>query len=150
MLASLAPQNAPDVDILVINLESKIVATLQVKTRISGVGWTMSQKHESIVDPRLLYAFVDIAPQEPVVYVIPSHVVADVLTKSHRAWHSTPGRNGQPHGDTAMRKLQGHYRDRWPGYSEDWLEEYRERWDLIRQAEGRDIRDRPAPTGHGP
>lgn len=134
MLASLAPRNAPGVDVLVINLERGIVATIQVKTRTAGQGWRMHKKHEQIEDARLFYAFVDIEPDEPVVFIVPSAVVANVCAKSHQAWLVAPGRNGQPHNDTDMRMIARKYRDSWPGYVEGWLDQYQERWDLIHQA----------------
>jgi len=137
MLASLAPRNAPDVDVLVINLDRGIVAAIQVKTRTVGEGWRMHKKHETIADPRLFYAFVDMEAMEPVVYIIPSGKVADLVAKSHHAWLASPGRGGRPHVDNPMRKLQDRYRHRWPGYTEGWLDEYRERWDLLRNLDGR-------------
>jgi hypothetical protein len=39
----------------------------------------MSVKHERLRDPGLVYAFVDMEPEPPVVYVVPSEVVAEVV-----------------------------------------------------------------------
>jgi len=134
MLASLAPPGSPTVDVLVMNPDETVIATLQVKTRTYGSGWAMNEKHEHFVQPRCFYALVDLEATPSVVYIVPSSVVADVLTKSHRAWLEAPGRQGQPHRDNKMRRIQAAYPHPWPGYQEGWLDEYRERWDLLNEA----------------
>lgn len=97
MLASLAPPGAPTVDVLVLSPDETVIASVQVKTRTYGrdKGWMMGQKHEAIVQPRCFYAFVDLEPDTPVSYIVPSCVVADVLAKSHVSWLATPGRGGK-------------------------------------------------------
>ena len=143
LLASLSPQNSPTVDILAFDPDETVVATLQVKTRTKGSdrGWHMHEKHEEVVKPRLFYAFVDLEdslgqenPGHPDTYVVPSGVVADVLSLSHRVWLETPGRGGRPHRDHPMRRLLPTYSPSPPGYPPGWLEQYRERWDLLTEA----------------
>jgi hypothetical protein len=136
MLASLAPPGAPTVDVLVLATDETVIASLQVKTRTYGAdnGWHMSIKHESISEPRLFYAFVDLEPELPVTYIVPSNVVADVIKKSHQAWLAAPGARGQQHNDTKFRKIRPAYPNEFPGYAKDWLDEWRERWDLLRSA----------------
>ena len=136
MLASLAPPGSPTVDVLVLTADQSVVASLQVKTRTYGTdkGWHMSVKHESICAPRLFYAFVDLEPQPPVTYIVPSSVVANVIKKSYAAWLAAPGARGQPHNDTKFRRIQPVYKDEFPGYTADWLNEWRERWDLLMAA----------------
>jgi hypothetical protein len=138
LLASLAPRGAPTVDILVLSPDETVVATLQVKTRTYGPdgGWHMHQKHESIAQPRCFYAFVDFEPQPPVTYIVPSKVVADVLAKSHQAWLATPGKKGRIRKDGEMRRVRPRYLDPVPGYPDAWLDQYRERWDLLGKATG--------------
>jgi hypothetical protein len=133
MLASLAPPRTPTIDILVLDPNETVIATLQVKTTTVGVahGWPMNVKHETFVRPRCFYAFVDLKPETPVVYIVPSKVVAEVVRQSHKAWLTAPGRRGQPHKDNPVRRLGSGYADL-PGYEEGWLEAYRERWDLLR------------------
>lgn len=142
LLASLSPQNSPTVDILVLNPDETVIASLQVKTRTRGSdrGWHMHEKHESIVQPRLFYALVDLedsldteTPEHPVTYVVPGQVVAEVVSLSHRGWLATPGRGNRPRKDNVMRRLLPSYRWDVPGYPDGWLEQYRERWDLLRE-----------------
>jgi hypothetical protein len=139
ILASLAPPGFPAVDVLVLAPDQSVIASIQVKTRTYGrdKGWHMSAKHEEIVEPRLFYAFVDVEPELPVTYIVPSAVVAEIVTLSHRAWLSTPGARGQQRNDTKMRRIQPTYPDEFPGYSPTWMDEWRERWDLLRaEADG--------------
>ena len=133
ILASLAPPGSPTVDVLVLAPDQTVVASLQVKTRTYGrdKGWHMSIKHETIIEPRLFYAFVDVEPELPVTYIVPSAVVADVVQKSHQAWLTTPGARGQQRNDNKMRRIIPVYPDAWPGYVDNWLDEWRERWDLL-------------------
>jgi len=133
MLASLAPPRSPTVDVLVLSPDESVVALLQVKTRTYGKdkGWHMSIKHETIVEPRLFYAFVDLEPAAAVTYIVPSAVVADVLKRSHIAWLTTPGAKGQQRNDNDMRRIKPTYPDPWDGYMPNWLDGWRERWDLL-------------------
>jgi hypothetical protein len=92
----------------------------------------MRKKHESIVQRRYFYALVDLEPDSPVVYIVPSAVVADVIAKNHRAWLNAPGRGGRPHKDNEMRRVAPDYGDlEVPGYPAGWLDQYRERWELL-------------------
>jgi hypothetical protein len=123
MLASLAPPGTPTVDILALDFNETVIATLQVKTRMAGArpGWVMGVKHETVARPRCFYAFVDLEPELPVVYIVPSTVVAEVVTKSHKEWLAAPGIKGQPHKDNPVRHIA----------SGEWLDEYQERWDQL-------------------
>ena len=136
MLASLAPPGSPTVDVLVLTPDQSVVASLQVKTRTYGTdkGWHMSVKHESISEPRLLYAFVDLEPQPPVTYIVPSSVVADVIKKSYAAWLAAPGPVASRTTTRSSRRIQPVYKDKFPGYTANWLNEWRERWDLLAAA----------------
>ena len=135
ILAAQSPSGAWAVDIIVFDPRMSVGSMLQVKTRTYGAdgGWHMSEKHEreEFVHQRLFYAFVDFEPESPVVYVVPSAVVADVLAKSHGAWLATPGRGGRSHRDTKMRRVIPAYGFPVPGYEPGWLDGYRERWDLL-------------------
>jgi len=124
--------------VLVLAPDESVIATLQVRTRTFGrdKGWHMSVKHESIVEPRCFYAFVDLEPAVPVTYIVPSEVVADVLRRSHQAWLTAPGARGQQRRDTTMRRIVPAYGFEFADYPPGWLEQYRERWDLLRAAVG--------------
>ena len=134
MLAAAAPPGVPDIDLLVLSIDGQTTrATVQVKTRTNGSdgGWHMKVKHERIVSSRLFYAFVDFEPSVPVVYVIPSRKVADVLRTQHTAWLLAPGRGGRAHNDHDMRRLRPAYDVPVEGAEPGWMERYREAWELI-------------------
>ena len=84
--------------------------------------------------PRYFYTFVDLEPERPLTYIVPSSVVADVLRKSHQAWLAAPGAKGQRRNDNEMRRIQPEYPDAFEGYTPNWLDEWRERWDLLNAA----------------
>jgi hypothetical protein len=132
----LAPPGTPIVDVLVLSPDGKTVAaTLQVKTSTGGAkaGWQFNKKHEHIVEERLFYALVDFKASPPVTYVLPSATVAQVLRLAHEAWLSTPGKGGEAHGSTSMRKVKWAYGFPVEGYPAGWLGDWRDRWDLITQ-----------------
>lgn len=134
IMAAMAPRNAPTVDVLVLHEDETISASIQVKTRTSGKdkGWHMHEKHERIEGPRLFYAFVDMEPEVPAVFVVPSAVVADVVRRSHTIWLETPGKNGQRHNPTPLRRINPEYQCPVPDLAPDWLEKYRNAWDRLR------------------
>lgn len=56
-IAALAPTGAPFADIIVSDLDARILCALQVKARTSGSdgGWHMSEKHEEPTESAYLY-----------------------------------------------------------------------------------------------
>jgi len=133
MLASLAPPGLATVDVLVLGYDENVVATVQVKTRTTGRdrGCHMSEKHEGVEADRHFYAFVDLEDEPPTTYIIPSAKVAKVLRDSHQAWgDAKPTRSRE----SKMRRIQPTYRDSGPGFETGWLDEYREKWELLRAA----------------
>jgi len=146
LLAALSPRGAPTVDVLVLAPDESVLASLQVKTKTKKEGWVMGKKHVRLVAPHLFYAFVDLKPDDPVTYIVPSSVVADVLHLEHQAYIDTPGRGGRQRRDSTMYELRNAYRHSVPGYPDGWLEAYRERWDLLAnggEALPRQATDRP-------
>jgi hypothetical protein len=138
ILAGLAPPGTPDVDILVLPPDRGV--TVQVKTRIGATGrpsWPMNPKHETLVDERMFYAFVDLGQEPPVTWIVPSAMVAEVLRENHVAWLAAPGRGGRAHRDNKMRQLRNEYppEDQPPSYPAGWLDQCRERWDLLGSGE---------------
>ena len=141
-IAALAPQGVPNADIVVTDVEGSRLCSIQVKTRRdigSDGGWHMKEKHERIRGDRLFYCFVNFGKTfdaQPKVHVLPSSLVADVLTQSHQKWLATPGKNGQPHQDSPMRRLLPDYtrifgRANNP-YPLGWLDSYRDAWPLLK------------------
>ena len=128
-LASPVPRGVRKADILVNPLDDKAPFLVQVKTTTIcvHVGWQMDAKHEEVRDSDIFYCFVDLKPAHPNVYVVPSAVVADVLTQDHQWWLDNHGRHGQQHKSTNMRKLRPAYF----GQEPDWLDQYLEAWRLL-------------------
>ena len=65
-IAALAPDGAPNMDILVTDENNDRLCAIQVKTRRdigSDRGWHMKPKHESATAPDLFYVFVDVGKQ---------------------------------------------------------------------------------------
>lgn len=140
-VAALAPEGVPNTDIIVTDVAGYQQFAIQVKTRRdigSDKGWHMKQKHEDLISPTLFYCFVDMGKKEtdpPVTYIIPSAVVAKVLSEAHKLWLRTPGRNGRPHKDNNMRRLLPDYVRGWDLpvkvvqlLGAGWIEQYRENW----------------------
>jgi hypothetical protein len=139
MIAALAPAGVPNADILVTDSIGDRLCAVQVKTRRgigSDGGWHMKAKHEEIASSSLFYCFVDFGDGmtlAPASWLVPSPVVAEILQKSYRAWLTKPGKKGQEHKDTLMRRFLPDYSHWGLGekYGKGWLDDYHERWDLI-------------------
>jgi hypothetical protein len=133
-LAALAPRNLPHADVMIVSPDGATSALVQVKTRTRGAdgGWHMREKHETISFPDLFYCFVDFEPREPVTYVVPSALVADVVREEHAAWKATPSKTGKPRGETELRRLRPRYPYAVPSAPDGWLDQWQERWDLLR------------------
>ena len=141
-IAALAPQGVPNADIVVTDLEGARLCSIQVKARRdigSDGGWHMNAKHEAARADRLFYCFVDFgkSPSDhPIVHVLPSALVSEVLQRSHRKWLATPGKNGQAHKDGSMRRLMPDYPRIFGAtdnpYPKGWLDSYRDGWHLLK------------------
>jgi len=141
LIAALAPQGAPNMDIVLTSVDGEILRAIQVKSRRaigSDGGWHMSAKHEGISAERLFYCFVDFGSDEtaaPTTLVVPSEVVARVVRESHAFWLSRPGRKGQKRKDSSFRRFMPNYDNVFegtrPDLSEGWLKEYLEAWHLL-------------------
>ncbi len=143
-IAALAPEGVPNTDIIVTDIEGNRQCAIQVKTRSMGSdkGWHMSKKHEEVISPTLFYCFVDMEKEDadlPATFIIPSSVVAAVLSEAHKLWLDTPGLKGQAHNDNKMRRLLPDYlrkRESAPDVIKrlgaGWMEQYRENWNILR------------------
>lgn len=129
IVAAQAPEGVRKIDILVNPMDGGSPLFLQVKTRQFGTdgGWHMSKKHEEMAEKNLFYCFVDFEPDHPVVFVVPSYVVAQALKEDHQIWLKTPGRNGVAHKDHDMRRL----RPEMYSMPRGWIETYRENWQSL-------------------
>ena len=120
-VASLTLRNTRGIDILASNSDATLSVGIQVKTNQGhGKEWMLNQKIEQDVATNLVFVFVRLNDLgTPEYYVAPRADVARFATTNHRKWLSTPGRNGQKHRDTNMRKFAD------PG------NKYLGRWELL-------------------
>lgn len=143
-LAALAPQGAPNADIIATNVSGEKTAVIQVKTRRdigADKGWHMKSKHEAMMSDKMFYCFVDLHEEEtrlPTVFIIPSKVVAKALQETHNVWLNTLGRGGKSHQATEMRRLLPDYShvlklsgDLLLRYGKNWIEPYKENWKAL-------------------
>jgi len=141
MIAALAPVGVPDADIIVTNRTLDRPLSIQVKARRdigADGGWHMKAKHERMIGDLLFYCFIDFGrstADHPQCWILPSAVVANVLSVSHRAWLDKPGLKG-PHKDHDMRRFLPDYKDLAPDHGFGWLEKYSEAWSFITHAYG--------------
>lgn len=143
-IAALAPEGSPNHDIIVTELNGEKFCAIQVKTSRGlgrDEGWHMSEKHEKLTSTTLFYCFVKIQEgdgHEPQVFIIPSKIVAETLKDTHSIWLKSPGRNGQKHKDTKMRRLLPDYsatlklnQDQLKKYGAGWMDKYCENWKIL-------------------
>ncbi len=141
LIAALAPQGAPNMDIVVTDISGTNLCGIQVKTRRdigADGGWHMRPKHEELVSGKLFYCFVDLGENalgEPKYFVVPSVIVASAIKLSHVAWLSNPGKNGHVRKDSSVRRLLPDYSKSFAPlkcpYPKGWLDEYQNAWGLL-------------------
>lgn len=133
-LAAPAPRSARRVDVLVNFIDGGAPFLVQVKATLNSArtGWPLSAKHEDVGEEDLLFCFVTFHPEHPDVYVLPSARVARHCKESHATWLASPGRKGQPHKDSNLRRLTNGPQNYGP--AEGWMDEYLEAWHLFGQA----------------
>ena len=117
-VASLTLRNTRGIDILASNTDATKSVGIQVKTsQGTRPDWMLNATAEKDVAENLFYVFVCLpAEGEPSFYIVPRATVARQVRQSHDEWKATPGRKGQPHGDSNIRKFtdpSGAYKNRW-------------------------------------
>lgn len=130
--AAVPMSNTKDFDILAINRTTYRQVALQVKTNHSSAKqWTLSKKNEDLIDDNIYYVFVSLNEQDaPEYYIVESKLVAESVRVSHANWLNTPGKYGQPHNDTTMRKFGfGPIRDNVLGLKAD---DFKSNWDCLK------------------
>jgi hypothetical protein len=115
------PNNTRGNHILASNSDATRSVAIQVRTaRSVRPAWILKEKAEADLAENLRYVFVCLAPEgSATFYVVPGQVVASYVHESHAEWLKTPGRQGQAHRDTPMRRFK------------DPTHEYKDRWDLL-------------------
>ena len=84
LLASLAPPGSPNIDILVSDPSTHLLATIQVKSRAKGRdgGWSINPQRLTYTSDYHFYVFVDLEDRStgmPASYVVPSAVVRKLV-----------------------------------------------------------------------
>ncbi len=139
--ANLTLGNTKSVDILVSNPRTKNMFRLEVKTHSKNkpynnkdfgriiAQWRLSEKHEKIIDDKLFYCFVSIQDDNNSFnfYIVPSKVVADYVTRSHKYWLSIDSKRV----DNPMRAFQLGSEDFNYDFKTPLVEEYQDRWDFL-------------------
>lgn len=125
-IASITLRNSKGIDILASNQEATRQVGIQVKSNQgSRKDWILNQKAEEYYADNLYYVFVNLKLDlsgsftRPDYFIVPSKVVADQVRENHRRWLSSPGRRGQDHQDTRMRKF------------DDFKNLYLDKWELL-------------------
>ena len=121
-MASITLRNNDSVDIHASKLSNNKIFAIQVKTNQSGNRtWILNKKAELHKKENLFYIFVSLKGEieRPEYFIVPSIQVADFVTNTHANWLSTPGKKGQAHNDSTMRKF------------DDYEGKYLERWELL-------------------
>lgn len=121
-IASISLRNTRGIDILATNAAASRSVTIQCKTnQWSKTEWVLNEKCESFVSENHFYVFVVLGGplERPRYHVVPSAAVAKRVRADHSNWLAKPGRHGQAHVDSSMRKF------------EDSASEFLERWDLL-------------------
>ena len=135
VLASLAPAQFPDFDILVNPIaggSSKWVQVKSTETTGLGRGWSMDDEHLKLVSPKLFYCFVELSSQPQKIFVIPSSVVAKVLIEADKAHMKKPKLDGSVRTNHSRRKLKPRFLVDIPSAPDGWMNKYLEKWDLLK------------------
>jgi len=120
-IASLTLKNTKGVDIIVTNQDASKAISIQVKTNYnkSCSAWILSKNSEAFNRPNMFFAFVRLPKDlftRPVYFFVPGNIVASYIQEQHQKWLNTPGKSGQKHNDTNMRKYimaDDTYRENW-------------------------------------
>ena len=121
-VASVTLRNTRGMDVIATNEDASVSVGIQVKTnRTSKKDWMLNEKCETYHSKNLFYVFVNLVglTERPCFHVVPSQIVAERITKSHKLWLSSPVKEGRTRKDTSIR----HFKD--PDNA------YLERWDLL-------------------
>ena len=117
-----------------------LAVALRVKTKTAAARafqWSCKKTGEIFLDLRSRGDFtvlVDLPKAivvGPTFYVVPTTVINDWLTESHRQWLATPGAKGQAHVDNPRRAILV---DSAPGIGHGGpLQPYRDAWHLLEE-----------------
>jgi hypothetical protein len=135
-VAALTPEGVPSVDILISDLSGGHLASLQVKTSSAPRNtWPLGPKNEKLIADRLFYCFVmpkDDQMASPDCWIVPSNVVADHVSISHRTWLAGEPKRGPTRNDSARRAMHKSC-EPFEKYHAGWLDQYYDNWEVLRK-----------------
>jgi len=110
--------NVKDFDLLAINRTSYKQFAIQVKTTgYKQKVWTLNEKNEKLKGDNIYYVLVALNELDtPAYHIVPSQVVANTIYNNHKNWLEMPGKQGQAHKPTTIRKFSDKddvYLNRW-------------------------------------
>ncbi len=108
-------------DLLIVNPRGEF-KMLSVKTSMGHDSFPMNKKVETVIQENLYYGFVKVlqVTGEFDYWIVPSRLVASVVSSSHQNWLSTSGKNGRPHKNTDIRQFHV-VQNKW--LPEHWIDE---------------------------
>lgn len=118
-IAAISLRNSRGTDIIATSIDGLRSFSIQVKTTNEGKPhWMLNEKSERLTAGSHFYVFVKLngSNNRPDFYIVPSAVVADRISTSHKAWLAEPKRDGAARKDTSMRKFtdeQGEFLECW-------------------------------------
>jgi hypothetical protein len=117
-IATVTLRNTRGIDLLASNSDATKSVGIQVKA-VQGKKreWMLKDKIETEVATNLFFIFVRLNNLDaPEYFIVPKDVAAKYAKEGHALWLATPGKKGQQHKDTSMRKfadLKNEYLGRW-------------------------------------
>lgn len=118
-LASVTLRNSRGIDIIASNSDASRSVSIQVKTSKKGTPrWILTKKADSYFTDNHYYVFVvlHVVGLHPDFYVVPSKVVAESTSTSHREWLQGKKKDGSSRKDSSMRVFEdkeGKYKEAW-------------------------------------
>ena len=110
--------NTPNFDILISTSDGGKQKTIQVKTiQENTKKWPLQEKNEHISDENIFYVFVFLnGLAQPSYHIVPSSVVAEQISTSHREWLAGTSKSGSMRKDNKMRN----FLDKNDTYLDNW------------------------------
>jgi hypothetical protein len=119
-LASITLRNSRGVDIIASNADASRSVSIQVKTSNDGRSrrWMLTKKADAYASPTHYYVFVTLrdAEERPEFHIVPSAVVAQHCSRTHREWIQRKKADGTFRKDSDVRVFtdpDGTYREAW-------------------------------------
>ena len=110
------------------NSQSSLSKSKLMGTSVSA--WIMNEKHETIIDPKLFYCFVNISKETNAYrfFIVPSDVVAKYVRESHKFWMKADDK----HNDGPMRMFRVGVDDEKYNVETPVAERYENNWMFLR------------------